>query len=125
MVPRWGVLSLLKGMPVKNTIKIALLSLNMEVMNPEKEQNTDYTLSRASYWRTHLKILAGCLLVWILVSFGCGIVWAQALNQFTFIGYPLGFWFATQGSIYTFVALIFLYAWRMNRLDHQFDLHED
>lgn len=82
-------------------------------------------LQRAGYWRANLKILAGCMLVWFVVSYGFGILLVDVLNQYTVMGFPLGFWFAQQGSIYTFVALIFFYAWRMNRLDQQFDVHED
>lgn len=62
----------------------------------------------------------GCLLfVWAFVSFGCGILWADTLNEFRLFGsgYPVGFWFAQQGSIAVFVVLILVYAFAMNRLD--------
>jgi putative solute:sodium symporter small subunit len=59
------------------------------------------------------------------VSFGAGIVFAELLNNFHLGGYPLGFWFAQQGSIYVFVVLIFYYAKKMNELDRKFDVHED
>lgn len=83
------------------------------------------TDSAAQYWKANLRLLIGCLTVWFLVSFGFGIILAEPLNRFMLGGYPLGFWFAQQGSIYTFIGLIFFYAWRMNRLDRQFDVHED
>ena len=79
----------------------------------------------AAYWKANLKLVSACLLVWFLVSFGFGIVLRAHLDEFTMGGYPLGFWFATQGSIYTFVVLIFFYAWRMNRLDHRFGYQDD
>jgi putative solute:sodium symporter small subunit len=59
------------------------------------------------------------------VSFGLGILFVEQMNAFSLGGYKLGFWFAQQGSIYTFVALIFFYAWRMNKLDRQYNVHED
>lgn len=81
--------------------------------------------SRAEYWKANLRLLGACLLVWLIVSFGFGILLHEPLNQFRLGGYPLGFWFATQGSIYCFVVLIFFYAWRMNRLDKAFGVQED
>lgn len=80
---------------------------------------------RAAYWRANLRLLAGCMLVWFAVSYGCGILFVDQLNAFTIGGFPLGFWFAQQGSIYVFVVLIFFYAWRMNRIDRRYDVHED
>ncbi len=80
---------------------------------------------RAAYWRANLKLLAGCMLIWFICSYGFGILLVDQLNQITIGGFPLGFWFAQQGSIYVFVALIFFYAWRMNHLDQKFDVHED
>jgi putative solute:sodium symporter small subunit len=80
---------------------------------------------RDAYWRANLRIMVGCLAVWFLVSFGFGILLVDVLNRWQLFGYPLGFWFAQQGSIYTFLLLIFFYAWRMNRLDREHDVHED
>jgi len=80
---------------------------------------------RRAYWKRNLRLVAGCLVVWFVVSYGFGILLVEPLNAISLGGYPLGFWFAQQGSIYVFVALIFFYAWRMNRLDREFDVHED
>lgn len=77
------------------------------------------------YWKANLKILLGCLIVWFVVSYGFGIIIAEPLNAISIGGYPLGFWFAQQGSIYVFLALIFYYVIRMNKLDREFDVHED
>jgi putative solute:sodium symporter small subunit len=82
-------------------------------------------LSSQAYWKETLKLLRNVLILWFLVSFGAGILFAPALNNFHLGGYPLGFWFAHQGSMYIFVAQIFYYAWRMNNLDIKFDVHED
>ena len=75
-----------------------------------------------SYWRENLRLVAGCLVVWFCVSFGCGLLLVDVLNEITFGGFRLGFWFAQQGSIYAFLPLIFFYAWRVTRLDRKHGL---
>lgn len=82
-------------------------------------------LSSQAYWKATLTLLRNVLILWFLVSFGAGILFADFLNQFHLAGYPLGFWFAHQGAMYIFVVQIFYYAWRMNNLDIKFDVHED
>ncbi|MBU0604317.1 MAG: DUF4212 domain-containing protein [Gammaproteobacteria bacterium] len=77
------------------------------------------------YWKATLALLTRILIIWFAVSFGAGILFADALNGIHLGGYPLGFWFAQQGSIYIFVALIFYYAKKMGDIDRQFDVHED
>lgn len=79
----------------------------------------------AAYWKANLKLLSICLVIWFVVSYVFGIMLVEPLNKIHLGGYPLGFWFAQQGSIYTFVALIFFYASRMNKLDIEHDVHED
>ena len=81
--------------------------------------------SAAEYWKANLRLLGICLAIWFLVSYVFGIILVDALNAIKIGGYPLGFWFAQQGSIYTFVILIFVYAKQMNKLDRKFDVHED
>ncbi len=73
-----------------------------------------------NYWHENLKLIAFCLAIWFLVSFGFGILWVDFLNQFTLAGFKLGFWFAQQGSIYTFLLLIFFYIKKMNQLDEKY-----
>ncbi len=75
------------------------------------------------YWKTNIKYLSILLLIWFTVSFGCGVLFCDELNAYRLGGFKLGFWFAQQGSIYTFVILIFSYVFLMNRLDkkHGFD----
>ena len=80
---------------------------------------------RNAYWRENIRLVVGCIYVWFLVSYGFGIVLVDLLNKVPLGGYKLGFWFAQQGSIYVFVALIFFYAARMNRLDRKYNVHED
>jgi len=80
----------------------------------------------AAYWRRNLRYLAILIAVWFVVSYGFGILLVEPLNALTLpgTGFPLGFWFAQQGSIYVFVVLIFVYVWLMNRLDREFDVDE-
>jgi putative solute:sodium symporter small subunit len=80
--------------------------------------------SRKQYWKRNLSYLSVLLLIWFIVSFGAGILFAGFLNRFQLGGFPLGFWFAQQGSIYVFVVLIFVYVFLMNRLDRTFDVDE-
>lgn len=77
------------------------------------------------YWKANLKLVSILLVIWFVVSFGFGILLVDVLNQIKIGGVGLGFWFAQQGSIYVFVALIFFYTARMNALDREFDVHED
>ena len=77
------------------------------------------------YWKSNLKYLGVLLSIWFIFSFLFGIVFAESLNQFKLAGFPLGFWFAHQGSIYTFVILIFIYVTLMNKLDKKFDVDEN
>ena len=78
-----------------------------------------------AYWRENVSLIIRYLVIWFIASYGCGILFVDALNSIEFFGFKLGFWFAQQGSIYVFVVLIFFYAYRMNKLDRQFDVHED
>ena len=72
------------------------------------------------YWRTNLKYLSILLLIWFIVSYGCGILFKDFLDQYQIGGFKLGFWFAQQGSIYVFVILILVYVALMNRLDKKY-----
>ena len=76
------------------------------------------------YWTINLRYLAILLFIWFVVSYGCGILFADALNTIQLGGFKLGFWFAQQGSIYVFVILIFVYVRLMNRLDKAHDVDE-
>ncbi len=82
------------------------------------------TKNLKEYWKKNLKFLGVLLAIWFVVSYGCGILFADALNSIKMGGFPLGFWFAQQGSIYVFVILIFIYVKLMNNLDKEFDVDE-
>ncbi|AOM00394.1 DUF4212 domain-containing protein [Cobetia marina] len=77
-----------------------------------------------AYWAANIRLIMGYLVIWFVVSYGCGILLVDVLNNIQFFGFKLGFWFAQQGAIYFFLALIILYARSMNKLDERFDLHE-
>jgi putative solute:sodium symporter small subunit len=81
--------------------------------------------SASDYWKTNLRLIYISLTVWFVVSFGFGIFLVDTFNTISIGGYKLGFWFAQQGSMYIFVALIFIYAAKMNKLDREYDVHED
>lgn len=81
--------------------------------------------SAKEYWKANLGLVALCIAIWFVVSFVFGILLADQLNSVRLGGYKLGFWFAQQGSMYIFVALIFFYAHRMNILDRKFGVRED
>ncbi|HQV67616.1 MAG TPA: DUF4212 domain-containing protein [Saprospiraceae bacterium] len=77
------------------------------------------------YWKRNLLYLVVLLTIWFLCSYGAGIIWKDSLDTIKLGGFKLGFWFAQQGSIYIFCILIFVYVWLMNKLDKEYDVHED
>jgi putative solute:sodium symporter small subunit len=91
--------------------------MNEKISQPSTDKRLHEALDR--YWSSNLRIMAMLLAVWAFVSFGCGILFAGWLNRFNlpFTGFPLGFWFAQQGSIVVFVICILVYCIAMNRLD--------
>ena len=108
----------MKPLPHHNTKS---LFFSKKFRRPPALQNSH---SRERYWKAHLKVIAILLVLWFLVSYGCGILWVDFLDQFRIGGFKLGFWFAQQGSIYTFVILIFAYYFIMQRIDKKYDVHE-
>ena len=81
--------------------------------------------SARRYWRSNLRLLSCLLVVWFAVSFGCGILFVEPLNNFRIGEAKLGFWFAQQGSIYVFLVLIAVYVVLMNRLDRKHGVREE
>jgi putative solute:sodium symporter small subunit len=70
-----------------------------------------------TYWKKNIRYIMILLSLWFIVSFGCGILFVEQLNTIQIVGFKLGFWFAQQGSIFGFVAIIFTYIYLMNKLD--------
>ncbi len=88
------------------------------------KRDEDMKKDLARYWKVNIVIMACLLAVWATVSFGCSILFVEQLNAITIGGFPLGFWFAQQGSIYVFVVLIFAYFFIMEKVDKYFDVDE-
>ncbi len=80
--------------------------------------------NQAAYWKQNLVYIVVLLSIWFLVSYVAGIMLANSLDAYRIGGFPLGFWFANQGSLITFVILIFIYVGLMNRLDKKFGVYE-
>ncbi len=74
------------------------------------------------YWRANVRILVILLSIWFVSSFGLGILFVEPLNNLSLGGFPLGFWFAQQGSIYIFIVLILVYARWMDRIDRRYEV---
>ncbi len=77
-----------------------------------------------AYWKENISLILKLLVVWFVVSYGCGIIFIDELNAITFGGFKLGFWFAQQGAIYVFLVLIFVYAKKMEAIEEKYDIHE-
>ena len=91
---------------------------------PKSPDKPSQASRQQEYWRRNVRIMQCLLVVWFIVSFGCGILWVESLNKIQIGGFKLGFWFAQQGSIYVFVVLIFVYVRLMNKLDREFGVEE-
>ena len=98
--------------------KLSTPSDSIDVRDPRVVEAID------RYWRKNVRIMAVLLAVWAFAGLGCGVLFADTLNRFQLGGFPLGFWFAQQGSILIFVLLILIYGLLLNRLDaeHHRDL---
>lgn len=79
----------------------------------------------AAYWKKSVALQASLLVVWFVVAYVLAILLAEPLHDVDFFNFPLSYWIAQNGAIYVFIALIFIYAWRMDRLDHEYDVHEE
>ncbi len=81
--------------------------------------------SMQAYWKRNIRTVLALLAVWFIVSFGFGILLVEPLNTIRLGGYKLGFWFAQQGSLFVFVAIIYIYVMLMNKLDREFEVDEE
>tara|TARA_B100001750_G_scaffold245960_1_gene266928 strand:+ start:862 stop:1188 length:327 start_codon:yes stop_codon:yes gene_type:complete len=103
------------------------LTAGAEDSHPTSAPAAPAAIDRKAYWRTNVKVLGVLLVLWFAVSFGAGILFHEELDAVNLpgTGFPLGFWFAQQGAIFVFVAIIWVYAAVMNRLDRRFGVYED
>ena len=96
--------------------------------NPEPNtghaDNGETSEAEGAYWRENIRLLLTLMAIWFACSYGAGILFRDFLDQFNLGGYPLGFWFAQQGSIYIFIALIFFYVVRMKQIERKYDLDD-
>ena len=82
-------------------------------------------LKAKNYWKENIRLVLSLLSVWFLASFVMGILLVDILDNIRFFGFKLGFWMAQQGSIYCFVILIFIYVYKMKKLDLKYGVDED
>jgi putative solute:sodium symporter small subunit len=78
-----------------------------------------------AYWKANLRLIVVCLVVWAFTAYGLSMFLRPVLAGITLGGVDIGFWFSQQGSILTFIALVFFYSWRMNQIDKQFGMGEE
>jgi putative solute:sodium symporter small subunit len=104
--------------------KLAVIAVKLENITQRRQIVSSENNAKA-YWSATLGLLTKVLVIWFLVSYGAGILFASVLNTIHIGGYPVGFWFSQQGSIYVFIALIFWYAKKMGEIDRRFGMQED
>ncbi len=78
-----------------------------------------------AYWKQNVTYITILLMIWFAVSYLCGIVFVDQLDNIKIFGFPLGFWFANQGAEVIFCLLIIVYVLLMNKLDRKYDVFED
>ena len=91
----------------------------MQIREPDSPEAQADLAARKAYWRANTSLIRNLLIIWAFVSIGCSILFVEPLNAIKLGGLPFGFWMAQQGSIITFVILIFVYAFKMDALDRK------
>ena len=87
--------------------------------------NASHSPQAKAYWKKNIQLVISLLSIWFVVSFGMAILFVDVLDNIRFFGFKFGFWMAQQGSIFCFVILIFVYVYKMNKLDHKYGVDED
>ena len=98
--------------------------MESDSVSEKKRSALENQSGREAFWRANKRLILVLLSIWLIVSLGCGVWWIEWLNQFTIGALPLGFWIAQQGSIYTFVILILIYAICADRLERKYGVEE-
>lgn len=76
------------------------------------------------YWRKTFRLTLFLLFVWVIVTFG--LTWfARDLNDYVFLGFPLGFYTAAQGALLIYLAIIWYYNQKMRQLDAEYDIEQE
>ena len=96
----------------------------MEEQTSSDTESSETNAAEGAYWKENIRLLVTLMSIWFICSFGAGILFRDFLDQFMIGGYPLGFWFAQQGSIYIFIGLIFYYVVKMRKVERKFDLDD-
>jgi len=91
----------------------------IETKNSEVDEKEIEEKEVNAYWRDNKRVLYTLLSVWLFVTFGCGLVLGDWLDQFSIMGFPLGFWFTQQGAMLVYISLIFIYHLWMKRIEHR------
>ncbi len=96
------------------------------MIESQKKQEAGHSAEHLkAYWKRNVRLLFILLSIWFLCSYGAAILFKDTLDAIKIAGFPLGFWFGQQGSLYIFVVLIFVYSYKMTKLDVEFDVHEN
>jgi putative solute:sodium symporter small subunit len=114
---------------INNNNRVAHTALVVRFFEPSTQQggvimSIHATKELQAYWKENLFYIAVLLSIWFVVSYVCGILIVNQLDAYTIGGFPLGFWFANQGSLVTFVVLIWVYVWLMDRLDIKYNVQQ-
>jgi len=109
---------------VSHNNKVAFSLFVSNTTNGGGNMSIHATKELQAYWKENLRIITVLLGIWFVVSYVCGILIANQLDAYSIGGFPLGFWFANQGSLVIFVVLIWVYVWQMDNLDKKYDVHE-
>ena len=80
---------------------------------------------KKDYWRYNLRLTMTLLAIWFVVAYLLSGLWAESLNQVSFLGFPLGYYMAAQGSLAIFVIEIAIYARLMNKKDLEYGIYEE
>lgn len=80
---------------------------------------------KQDYWRYNIRLTTILLVIWFVVAYLISGLWAGALNRYTFLGFPLGYYMAAQGALIVFVVEIAVYAYLMNKKDREMGIYEE
>ena len=80
---------------------------------------------KEEYWSYNVRLTTILLVIWFVVTYIISGIMASWLNQFTVLGFPMGYYMAAQGSLAIFVIEIAVYAKLMNAKDQEYGIQEE